>query len=676
MIKFEQNSEKKVMKTIGHLNIAALAVIVIVISSCGSNIKYDATSPDNSIKLSLSVKGGKAYYSLSKDDKAVITQSALGFLLSEGDSMNSHFKVVDFKTSRFDETWEQPWGEDHFVRNNYNELSVSLEETTSMKRKMNIIFRVFDDGLGFRYEFPEQDNLKEFEVMDECTEFNMANDNYAWWIPAYKPERYEYLYKRTLMSEMDTVHTPLTIETRDSLFVSIHEAALYDYGSMTICRRDTSRLKCDITPWSTGVKAYLKTPFNTPWRMIIVSDKAAGLVESRMILNLNEPSKIADMSWIKPSKFMGIWWGMFTGVYTWAQGPKHGATTKNAMKYIDYCAQFNIPALLIEGWNEGWDADWVAEGYNFNYTKPYPDFDIEKVSSYAKSKGVSIIGHHETGGAITNYEKQIDSAFTFYNRLGIKYVKTGYVNSKLDKKELHHSQYGVRHYQKVAELAAEYHIMIDAHEPIKGTGIQRTWPNFMSREGARGQEYESITNGNPPEHATILPFTRILAGGMDFTPGIFYIDNPEKRICTTLAKQLAFYVVIYSPIVMAADLPEHYLNQPAFKFIRDVPCDWEHTIGINAVIGDYVTIARQDRNSDDWYLGSLTDENGREFTVSLSFLEKDKKYRAEIYADGEDADWQKNPLSINITSTEVTSESELKIKLAPGGGFAARFVAE
>jgi len=663
------------MKIIHLLEIAALSIVTILMTSCSSDVSYQATSPDNSVKLSFALKDGKAFYTLSKDNREVITESALGFLFTGNDSMNSHFRVSDFKETSFDETWEQPWGEDRLVRNNYNQLFITLEETTPQKRAMNIVFRVFNDGLGFRYEFPEQPSLKEFEVKDEATEFNMAYNNHAWWIPAYRPNRYEYLYMRTLLSEMDTVHTPLTIETTDGLFVSIHEAALYDYGSMTICRKDTSNLKCDITPWSTGVKAYLKAPFNTPWRMVIVADKTAKLVESRMILNLNEPSKIADMSWIKPSKFMGIWWGMFTGDFTWSQGKKHGATTKNAIKYIDYCAQLGIPALLIEGWNYGWDGDWVAEGNNFNYTKPYPDFDIEKVCSYAKSKGVSIIGHHETGGAITNYESQMDSAFSFYNRLGIRYVKTGYVNSILDCKELHHSQYGVRHYQKVAELAAKYHIMIDAHEPIKGTGIQRTWPNFMSREGARGQEYESLTDGNPPEHGTILPFTRILAGGMDFTPGIFYIANPNKHISSTLAKQLAYYVVIYSPIEMAADLPEHYLNQPAFKFIQDVPCDWEHTIGIDAVIGDYVTIARKDRNSENWYVGSITDENAREFNVPLSFLEKGRKYTAEIYADGDDADWFKNPQSISITNQEVTNESTLTIKLAPGGGYAARFVA-
>jgi alpha-glucosidase len=661
------------MKQVLFCKIGWLALALLLTMSCGR--VYRATSPDGTLKVTVNVRDGRATYALTKDNRQVITGSALGFVFAGNDNFNCNFKVTGVLNETHDDTWEQPWGEDRYVRDHYNELKLLLQEKSGLKRKMNIVFRVFDDGLGFRYEIPEQESIKDFIVMDEGTEFNMPYNNKAWWIPAYKPGRYEYLYSRTLLSQMDTVHTPLTIETRDGFYVTIHEAALYNYGSMTIARKDTSSLKSDITPLSDGTKAHLNAPFNTPWRTLIVAQEPAKLLESRMMLNLNEPSKIADMSWIKPAKFMGIWWGMFTDVFTWSQGPKHGATTKNALKYIDYCAQLKIPALLIEGWNYGWDGDWVANGRGFLYTKPYPDFDIKKICEYARSKGVNIIGHHETGGATINYENQLDSAFAFYRDLGIHYVKTGYVNSRMDGKEFHHSQYGVLHYQKVAETAARYHIMIDAHEPIKGTGIQRTWPNFMTREGARGQEYESITNGNPPEHETILPFTRLLAGGMDFTPGIFYLDNPKKHVSSTLAKQLSYYVIIYSPIQMAADLPEHYVNQPAFKFIQDVPCDWDKTIGINAVIGDYVTIARKDRNSDDWYLGSLTDENGRELKVTLSFLDKGRKYRAEIYADGKDADWQKNPLSIDISSKEVTCDSTLDIKLAPGGGYAVRFVA-
>ncbi|HNX65790.1 MAG TPA: glycoside hydrolase family 97 protein [Bacteroidales bacterium] len=661
------------MRQPSYSGILWLVLIMALAMSCSHS--YQTTSPDGSLKLTVNIKDGKASYAVAKDSRQVIVNSALGFVLANDDNFNSNFKVTGVLKETHDDTWEQPWGEDQYVRNNYNELKLCLQEKDGLKRRMDIVFRLFDDGLGFRYEIPGQENIKDFIVMDETTEFNMPFNNKAWWIPAYRPNRYEYLYSHTLLSKMDTVHTPLTIKTRDGLFLTIHEAALYDYGSMTIARRDTSILKCDITPLSDGTKAHLKTPFNTPWRTVIVAREPAKLIESRMMLNLNEPSKIADMSWIKPTKFMGIWWGMFTDVFTWSQGPKHGATTKNAIKYIDYCAQLHIPALLIEGWNYGWDGDWVANGRGFLYTKPYPDFDIKKICDYAKSKGVNIIGHHETGGATINYENQLDSAFAFYENLGIHYVKTGYVNSKMDGKEFHHSQYGVLHYQKVAETAAMYHIMIDAHEPIKGTGIQRTWPNFMSREGARGQEYESLTNGNPPEHEAVLPFTRLLAGGMDFTPGMFFIENPKKHVSSTLAKQLSYYVVIYSPIEMAADLPEHYLNQPAFKFIQDVPCDWARTIGINAVIGDYVTIARKDRNSDDWYLGSLTDENSRDLKVPLTFLDKGRQYRAEIYADGKDADWQKNQLSIDISSREVTSDTTLDIHLAPGGGYAVRFVA-
>lgn len=668
-----QDKKTTKMKPTPAIKFLGIALITALFISC--NRSYQATSPDDSLKLSVDVKGGKVTYSLSKNNKEVITNSALGFVFAGNDSFNSNFRVTGVLKETHDDTWEQPWGEDRYVRDHYNELKLFLQEKSSLKRKMNIVFRVFDDGLGFRYEIPEQDNIKDFIVKDEDSEFNMAYNNKAWWIPAYRPNRYEYLYSHTLLSKMDTVHTPLTIETRDGFYVTIHEAALYDYGSMTIARSDTSKLKSDITPLSDGTKAHLSAPFNSPWRTVIIAEQPAKLIESRLMLNLNEPSKIADMSWIKPTKFMGIWWGMFTDVFTWSQGPKHGATTKNAIRYIDYCAQLHIPALLIEGWNYGWDGDWVANGRGFMYTKPYPDFDIKKICEYAKSKGVNIIGHNETGGATINYENQLDSAFAFYENLGVHYVKTGYVNSRLDGKEFHHSQYGVRHYQKVAETAAKYHIMIDAHEPIKGTGIQRTWPNFMTREGARGQEYESITNGNPPEHEAVLPYTRLLAGGMDFTPGIFFIDNPKKHVSSTLARQLAYYVVIYSPIEMAADLPGHYLNQPAFKFIQDVPCDWSKTIGINGVIGDYITIARKDRNSDNWYLGSVTDENGRELSIPLTFLDKGRKYRAEIYADGKDADWIKNQLAIDIYSQDVTCETTLNIKLAPGGGYAVRLIA-
>lgn len=662
------------MKVLGFL----LTVVVLLFYSCSvpfsRDEKLELLSPDGSLKLVFEVKDGGAYYSLQKGGKGVISASKLGFKIKDQPSLDCGFQLIDQTVNAVDTIWEQPWGEDRFIRNQYNQIAVKLQESGSLNRKINLVFRVFNDGLGFRYEFPQQKNLNEFAVLDEETEFNMFHNNHAWWIPAYKKDRYEYLYKRTLLSKLDTVHTPMTIETTDNLFVSIHEAALYNYGSMTICRKDSTHLKSDITPLADGVKAYLKTPFNTPWRTIIVADKVVKLIESRMMLNLNEPSKIRDTSWIRPSKFMGIWWGMFTGVYTWSSGAKHGATTQNAFNYIDYCAQYGIPALLIEGWNQGWDGNWMNNGKLFNFTKPYSDFEIEKICKYAHSKEVEIVGHHETGADVQNYESQMDSAFAYYHRLGIKYVKTGYVGSQMDHKEWHHSQYGVNHYQRVAELAAKYQIMIDAHEPIKGTGIQRTWPNFMSREGARGMEYEGdAVGGITPEHPTILPFTRILAGGMDYTPGIFDITNPNKRISTTLAKQLAYYVVIYSPIVMAADLPEHYQKQPAFKFIQDVPCDWEKTVGINGAIGDYVTIARKDRKSDDWYLGSITDENARSFVIPLSFLEEGCKYIAEIYADGKNADWVKKPLSLDISNQEVTNKSNLTINLATSGGCAIRF---
>jgi alpha-glucosidase len=544
---------------------------------------------------------------------------------------------------------------------------------------MNIIFRLYDYGIGFRYEIPEQKNLKEFAIMDEETEFKLAGNHTAWWISAYRDNRYEYLYTKSSVNEMDTVHTPVTMKTDDSLYLTIHEAALVDYASMVICSDKKNGLKCDLVPWADGVKVYTKAPMKTPWRTIQIADKPGDLITSYLILNLNEPNKLGDVSYIKPGKYVGIWWGMHIGLNTWSSGPKHGATTANAIKYIDFAAKYGFSGVLIEGWNQSWDGDWVQNGSIFNFTKPYPDFDIKKVTQYAASKGVKIIGHHETGADVENYGKQMDDAYKYYKSLGIDIVKSGYVGSRMNKKEWHHGQFGVNFYHKALLEAAKYQIMLVVHEPIKPTGERRTYPNMMSREGARGTEYDawSSDGGNPPNHTTILPFTRLLGGPMDFTPGVFDImikEKPDNRANTTLAKQLAYYVVIYSPFQMACDLPENYENNPQpFQFIRDVPTDWEDTKVLNAEIGEYVTIVRKDRNSNDWYLGSITDEKSRNLLIDLNFLEKGKKYKAQIYADGASANWRNNPYQISISEIDVTSETKLKITLAAGGGQAIRF---
>lgn len=562
------------------------------------------------------------------------------------------------------------------MRNNYNELKVHLKESKGLQRTLNIVFRVFDDGLGFRYEFPEQNEMKELEIIDELTEFSFTKNDSAWSIPAYKGVYYEMLWTKDLLNKKDTVTTPVTIESSKGTYIVLHEANLTDYAKLNVYPvSGTSKLKADLTPWSTGVKVYTKAPFVTPWRTIVLADDLNQLANARVMLNLNEPSKIEDTSWIQLAKYIGVWWGMHMEKYTWSQGPKHGATTENVKSYIDFAASHNIKGVLVEGWNYGWDGDWVTHGDKFNFTKPYPDFDIQALTQYAAEKGVKIIGHHETGGSTVNYESQLDSAYSFYKQLGINAVKTGYVNPLLDKKEWHGSQYGVRHNRKVIETAARYQIMIDAHEPVMPTGLQRTYPNLMTQEGVRGQEYDawSQDGGNPPSHTCIVPFTRGLAGPVDFTFGTFNFDNPvypNTRVQTTLAKQLALYVVIYSPFQMASDLPENYTNNPAFEFIRIVPVDWAKTIILDGKIGDYVVTARKDKHSDDWYVGAITNEKSRTLKLNFDFLKSGAKYEMNIYKDREDSDWKSNPYPVVIESSVVDKNTEYQLYLAPGGGAA------
>lgn len=666
-------------------------IISLLLFACGKqrSTEWQVQSPDGTLSLTFKVNEGIPSYELSRFNRVVINPSKLGFILNPEDSLTV-FKVTGHKIASFDETWTQPWGEVKYIRNHYNELLMNLREPSDSRRKMELVFRLYDDGLGFRYKFPEQPNLADFEIMDELTEFALADDATAWWIPAYRWNRYEYLYQANATSELDTVHTPVTFETSDGLFMSIHEAALTDYSSMTLKNIGGTTLKADLVPWSDGVRVKTQAPMVTPWRTIQIADDAGGLITSHLILNLNEPNKLKDTSWIKPGKYVGIWWEMHLNTSTWGSGPNHGATTEKTKRYIDFAAKYGFDGVLVEGWNVGWDGDWVNEGYRFQFTMPYPDFDIEQVTRYAEEKGVRLIGHHETGAAVLNYEDQFADAFAYYENLGVRVVKTGYVGNdpsikRIDENgeeqwEWHYGQFMVRHYRKVIEKAAEHRIMLDVHEPIKATGIRRTYPNMMTREGARGQEYNAWDpdGGNPPEHETILPFTRLLGGPMDFTPGIFDLlyekARSDNRVNTTLAKQLAEYVVLYSPLQMAADVPENYeANPQPLQFILDVPTDWQNTNVLHGRIGDYITIVRLDRNSDDWYLGSVTDENGRNLQTTLSFLEPNQKYVAEIYRDGPDADWQTNPYDIEITEKLVDQSSNLILRLAPGGGQAIRF---
>jgi alpha-glucosidase len=661
-------------------NFVIVFLFLVISGSCKvlkKNQSILVSSPNGSIEVTFQLKDGKAFYAIQKKGISIIKDSRMGFVLKDIPSLNENFKVIETKQSSFDETWTQPWGEVKTIRNNYNSLSIALEEKSGLKRKLNIIFRVFNDGVGFRYEIPVQPKIKNFIIMDELTEFVMADDLTAWWIPAYGDNMdSEYLYKHNNVSALkDKTLTPLTMESKDKkTFVSIHEAALIDYASMNLLPQANLTLKCDLVPWSTGIKVEAAAPAKTPWRTIQIADKAGDLITSYLILNLNEPNKLGDVSWIKPGKYNGIWWGMHLKKQTWEGGPQHGATTKNVKELIDFASENNLSAVLAEGWNEGWEGDWADNG-KFSFTKSYTDYNLEELSTYAKEKNIGLIAHHETGGNVKNYEQQMEEAFKLCEKYGIHRLKTGYVAKFLDGTEEHQGQYMVRHYQRVVEMAAKYKVMLDVHEPVKDTGLRRTYPNMMTREGARGTEYEAWSEGNPPEHTVILPFTRCLGGPLDYTPGIFDIQfssDGKFRVHTTLAKQLALYVVIYSPLQMAADLPENYRGNPAFKFIRDVPTDWEDTKILQAEIGKYITTARKDRNTSDWYIGSITNEEGRTLDVKLDFLTPGKKYQAEIYADGENANVVTNPLPINIATQIVSNETVLTIKLAPGGGQAIR----
>ncbi|MRX38587.1 glycoside hydrolase family 97 protein [Flavobacterium sp. LC2016-23] len=653
----------------------------VLIFACSTKKTYTISSPDKNSKLVFELTAsGQPQYSFSSNGKSVIEPSLLGFEFQGIQKMTEDFEVLSTEEKMADETWEQPWGEFKKVRDHHTEMIVHLKESKGEERLVDIIFRVFDDGLGFRYEFPKQPHLGKVKISNEVTQFTFKDTNEVWWIPVHRENSYyESTYRKTLMSKTDTINTPATFETKDKLYVAIHEANLTDFASMTLLKTSDKQYKSDLVAWADGVKVYAETPFKTPWRTIVVGKTPGDVATSTIMLNLNEPSKIEDLSWITPSKYIGIWWGMHLEKFTWGQGAKHGATTKNTKEYIDFAAKNNFDGVLVEGWNEGWDGDWTADGSAFSFVKAYPDFNLEEITKYAAMKNVRLIGHHETAGATKNYENQLEEAFKLYQKMGVNSVKTGYVNKFLDKKEWHDSQYGARHYRKVIETAAKYHIMIDNHEPMKGTGIQRTYPNFMSQEGGRGQEYNawSADGGNTPEHLTTLPFTRMLSGPFDYTPGNFNFDYKTPsgaRVKTTLANQLALYVIIFSPLQMASDLPENYEGKPEFQFIKDVPCTWSDTKVLDSKIGAYTTIARKDWNEKNWYLGSITNSDARDLKVTLSFLDHNKEYEAEIYADGVGANYKTNPYPVTISKQKVNNKTVLDLKLASGGGTAIRFI--
>ncbi|QPQ56156.1 glycoside hydrolase family 97 protein [Allosphingosinicella flava] len=646
------------------------------------------SSPDGTLTVTVEVNGeGRPEYQVQRSGRTIIDRSRLGFIFTNAPKMERNFEIADVQVRAADTTWEQPWGERRFVRDNHREMRVRLTEKTALKRSLDVVFRVFDDGVGFRYEFPDQAALKDVRIGEELTEFAVAGPATAWWIPALQWNREEYLYGKTAITEVGLAQTPMTIRTDDGLHIAFHEAALTDYAGMNLLNEGKGRFRAMLTQASEGPKVQRAAPFATPWRTMQISDTAGGLVTNDLILNLNEPNKLGDVSWVEPFKYVGVWWEMHLDKSSWGAGPKHGATTQNVKRYIDFAAKHGFRGVLVEGWNEGWNDDWFANGEDFSFTKPYPDFDIEALAAYAKQKGVRLIGHHETAGNIAVYEPQMGAAFDLYERLGIDAVKTGYVADAGGIQvrrpdggigfEWHEGQIMSRHSLDVVKEAAKRKIAINAHEPFKDTGLRRTYPNWVSREGARGMEFNAWGQPpNPPEHEANLVFTRMLAGPMDFTPGILSLEGRGQPIQSTMAKQLALYVVLYSPIHMAADLPEHYeANLKPFQFIKDVPTDWSETRVLNGEIGDYVTIARKDRKSEDWYLGAVTDENGRALSTPLSFLAPGKRYRAQIYRDGEGADYKSNPKSIAIEERIVTSADTLTLNLAAGGGQAIRFVA-
>jgi alpha-glucosidase len=667
--------------------VLAMAAALLATSALAEPVQV--SSPEGVLTVSVDVSAdGRPEYAVSRFGRPVIAPSRLGFLFTNAPQFLRNVRVAEAGRRSEDERWEQPWGERRFVRNRYNEVRVAMTEVAPAPgRRIDVVFRVYDDGVGFRYEFPDQANLKQVEIAEELTEFAVADAGTAWWIPAFQWNREEYLYQKTPVSEIGVAQTPMTIRTAGGVHVAFHEAALTDYSGMNLQNEGLGRFRAVLTPSSEGPKVRRTAPFTTPWRTMQISDNAAGLVTNDLILNLNEPNKLGDVSWVEPFKYVGVWWEMHLDKATWGAGAKHGATTANVKRYIDFAAKHGFRGVLVEGWNEGWNDDWFANGKDFSFTRPYPDFDIEELARYARSKGVRLIGHHETAGNIVVYEPQLEAALDLYQRLGIDAVKTGYVADMggvqtrgpdgKPRFEWHEGQRMAQHHMKVITEAAERKIAINAHEPFKDTGLRRTYPNIVSREGARGMEYNAWgAPPNPPEHETNLVFTRMLAGPMDFTPGVISLEGKGQKIQSTIAKQLALYVVLYSPIQMAADLPENYEANPRpLQFIKDVPADWSETRVLNGEIGDFVTIARKDRKSENWYLGAITDEEGRVLDVPLSFLTPGRKYRAQVYRDGPNADYRTNGKDIVIEERQVTSADTLSLRLAAGGGQAIRFVA-
>jgi len=673
-----------------HISTALLLALIAPLA-CATDLSV--RSPDGEVVVTVSDNRAHPSYRVSYRGKDIINHSRLGLVFKDQPSFGDGYQIVASAPATADTEWTQPWGERKLVRDKHNELRVDFAAKDATAGRFTVRFRVFDDGIGFRYEAPKQAGMEQAEIVDESTEFNLpdVDATRAWWIPARAWRSLEYLYRSTPLREAAHVETPFTMRTASGVHLSIHEAALTDYASMTLAQQRDGVFKADLTPWYDGIKVKTHGEFKSPWRTVQISPDAPGLLNSDLILNLNEPNKLGDVSWVKPGKYIGIWWAMHLWQKTWSSGPKHGATTEETKRYMDFAAKYGFSGVLVEGWNVGWDGEWPDNGDLFKFTQPYPDFDMKAVAAYAKKTGVQLIGHHETSGAVSHYASQMGAAYDYYRDNGVTQVKTGYVadNAKIKRidaqgrvrYEWHDGQFMVGEYLRSVQEAAKRHISIDTHEPVKDTGLRRTYPNWITREGARGQEYNAWGfPPNPPEHTAILPFTRMLSGPFDYTPGIFNLkpngEQSENRVRSTLAKELALYVVLYSPIQMAADLPENYeARRDAFQFIVDVPTDWEQSRAIAGEVGQYVAMARQQRGGADWFLGALSNEKPRSLSLKLDFLAPHKRYQAQIYRDGARADWESNPYDIVIEQREVGRDDVLPLWLAPGGGAAVRFKA-
>ena len=703
------------MKTI----FTKLACFLLALFMSGAAMAESITSPDGQLRLNFSVNPqGEPVYELSYKGKAVIKPSKLGLELKNDPGLMNGFTLAGTETSTFDETWEPVWGEVKQIRNHYNEMAVTLNQK-AQDRNIIIRFRLFDDGLGFRYEFPLQKNLNYFVIKEERTQFAMAGDHKAFWIPGdYDTQEYDYMESklseiRGLMEEAVTgnasqtqfsptgVQTSLQMKTADGLYINLHEAALVDYSCMHLNLDDKNLVfESWLTPDAVGDKGYMQAPCKSPWRTVIVNDDARDILASKLTLNLNEPCAYEDVSWIKPVKYVGVWWEMIAGKSTWAYtdelpsvklgetdysktkpNGRHGANNENVKRYIDFAAANGFDQVLVEGWNEGWE-DWFghSKDYVFDFVTPYPDFDVKMLNAYAKSKGVKLMMHHETSSSVRNYERHMDKAYQFMVDNGYNAVKSGYVGNIIPRGEHHYGQWMNNHYLYAVKKAADYKICVNGHEAVRPTGLCRTYPNLIGNESARGTEYEAF-GGSKPFHTTLLPFNRLIGGPMDYTPGIFDTkldfmgDLPHGQVQTTLAKQLALYVTLYSPLQMAADLVENYeKHMDAFQFIKDVAVDWDDSRYIEAEPGDYITVARKAKGTDNWFVGGITDENARTANFTLDFLTPGKQYVATLYADGKDADYKENPTSYQIKKGIVTNKTKMSVKEARSGGFALSLI--